>query len=756
VQIAVPDVLPVVDGVVDRIIYVGADGHTVAILATGDHEETVKVSGVVLAGLQPGETVRVHGQWVSSARHASTLRVAECERVLPATVHAIRCYLGSGLIKGIGPTIAQAIVNHFGTDTLEIIDTAPARLLEVHLIGRARQALIKQGWRDQRAIRDVMIFLQGVGVSPSLAVRIHKELGADSLRIVQEQPYQLIEHVRGVGFLTADKIALSIGVPEQSPARLQAALIHALDEQRGKAGHCYLPYSALVHAAAELVNQDIDLVRDALHRLRDQSRVVVEPSPGEKEGDEVVVFPVWVHRAETTLADNLRRLMAAPSHMPRAVVARYSAAEPGDGPQPPLSERQVDAVRMAYTRQVSILTGGPGCGKSHTVGAIAQHAKRSGATVTLAAPTGRAAKRLTELTGLRAMTVHRLMYDRYHRQDDDGGLFDVGDPLQADLVIVDEASMLDVTLAAKLTSAIPSGSHLLLVGDVDQLPSIGPGSVLHDLLDVETIPSIRLDTVYRQGPGSSIIDNAHRVVTGQQPINSNEFWFHRVEDDAIETLADLVVDIATRRLPAKQQITPHDIQVLCPAKTTDTGARNLGRLIQDKLNPHHDDRPHHWADERAFRLGDKIMPTRNDYTKGSHGVFNGSTGTITAINTDEQHIQVALDDGETVTYEFDELDELAHAYAITVHRAQGSEYPYVVIPLAKNTPFLLLQRNLLYTAITRAKKMVIIVGHEQALKAAVRKMAIRRNTLLTQRLLGLHQANPHAGTALRPSTTSQA
>ncbi len=729
-QIAVPDVLPVVDGVVDRIIYIGADGHTVAILATGDHEETVKVSGVVLAGLQPGETVRVHGQWVSSARHASTLRVVECERVLPATLHAIRCYLGSGLIKGIGPTIAQAIVNHFGTATLDIIDTAPARLLEVHLIGRARQALIEQGWRDQRAIGEVMIFLQGVGVSPSLAVRIHKELGTDSLRVVQEQPYQLIEHVRGVGFLTADKIALCVGIPEQGPARLQAALIHVLDEQRGKAGHCYLPDSALVDAAAELVNQDIDLVREALHRLRDQSRVVVEPSPT----DEVVVFPVWVHRAETTLAGNLRRLMAAPSHLPRTVTAHFGAAQPDDGPQPPLSERQADAVRMAYTQQVSILTGGPGCGKSHTVGAIAQHAKKGGATVTLAAPTGRAAKRLTELTGHRAMTVHRLVYDRYHRRDD-GGLFDVGDPLQADLIIIDEASMLDVTIAAKLTAAIPSGSHLLLVGDVDQLPSIGPGSVLRDLLDVETIPSVRLDTIYRQGPGSSIIDNAHRVVTGQEPLNSTEFWFHRVEDDDSNNLADLVVDIATRRLPTKQQVTPQDIQVLCPAKTADTGARNLGRLIQDKLNPHHDDRPHHWADERAFRLSDKVMPTRNDYTKGTHGVFNGSTGTITAINTDEQHIQVALDDGETVTYEFDELDELAHAYAITVHRAQGSEYPYVVIPLAKNTPFLLLQRNLLYTAITRAKKMVIIVGHEQALKTAVRKMAIRRNTLLTHRLL---------------------
>jgi exodeoxyribonuclease V alpha subunit len=331
------------------------------------------------------------------------------------------------------------------------------------------------------------------------------------------------------------------------------------------------------------------------------------------------------------------------------------------------------------------------------------------------------------------MTVHRLVYDRYNRPDD-GSLFDVRDALQADLIVIDEASMLDVTIAGKLVAAIPSGSHLLLAGDVDQLPSVGPGCVLNDLLDVAAIASVRLDTVYRQGPGSSIIDNANRIVTGQQPLNSAEFWFHRIDDVDNDGIPDLVVDIATRRLPAKQRAAPQDVQVLCPARSTDTGAQSIGRLIQDKLNPHRDDQPQHWADERAFRIGDKVMPVRNNYTKGTHGVFNGSTGTVTAVNTEDQQIDVLLDDGQIVSYAFDELDDLAHAYAITVHRSQGSEYPYVVVPLTTGTPHLLLQRNLLYTAITRAKKLVVVVGHERALNIALHNPARRRNTLLASRL----------------------
>lgn len=721
----------VLEGVVDRIIHVGADGHTIALLTIGERETTAKIAGMALAGLQPGETLRVSGRWATGPRHAETFRVTECEHILPATIHAIRCYLGSGLIKGIGNSIAQSIVDHFGADTLDVIDNEPHRLLDVHLIGRARQAMILEGWQEQRAIREVMLFLQGVGVSPSLAVRIHKQLGAEALRIVQQQPYQLIEHVRGIGFLTADKIALAVGVPEQSTARLQAALIHVLDEARSKAGHCYLPYSTLIRAAVDLIGQDAELIRTALHRMRDQERVVIEHAPDDE--DEVVVFLLWLHRAETTLAAHLRRLLQSSSHMPRPAVIRRGAPDPADTHEPPLSEHQEDAVRMAFTQTVSILTGGPGCGKSHTVAAIAREAKSRGAKIALAAPTGRAAKRLSDLTGLRAMTVHRLVHDRYNRLDD-GGLFDICDSTHADIIVIDEVSMLDITIADKLIRAIPSGSHLLLVGDVDQLSSVGPGCILADLLDVDTIPSVRLDRVYRQGPGSSIIESANNVVVGKMPENSTEFWFHDIDETDPSSVPDLVVDIATRRLPTKQGVSPQDVQVLCPAKSTDTGALAISRLLQDQLNPHSDDQRQFWADERAFRIGDRVMPTRNDYTKGTHGVFNGATGIVSAINVEDQHIEVRLDDGETVTYDLDELDDLAHAYAVTVHRSQGSEYPYIVIPLTTGTPHLLLQRNLLYTAITRAKKLVVVVGHRRALQLSLRNPARRRNTLLASRL----------------------
>ncbi|MCG8915690.1 ATP-dependent RecD-like DNA helicase [Actinokineospora sp. PR83] len=724
----------VVEGVVDRVIHVGPDGHTVAVLSTGESGEPVKVAGTVLAGLRPGETLRVTGRRPSTARHADTLRVLTCERVLPATVHAIRAYLGSGMIKGIGPTIAQAIVDRFGAETLTVIDTTPELLLGVSLIGRKRLATIVEGWAEQREIREVMVFLQGVGVTPGLAVRIHRHLGAEARQIVEQHPYQLIERVHGIGFRIADKIAVAVGIPERSGARMRAALLHVLDEARGKGGHCYLPREELLAAAVALVRQDPELVRDGLDELRDMGSVVVERTPALFEDE--LVFPAWLHRRESTLAENVRRLLAAPSQLPR----RAGAVAEED---PPLGQRQAEAVEMALTETLSILTGGPGSGKSHTVAALVRRAKAAGATVALAAPTGRAAKRLSELTGLRATTVHRLVHHRDNPVDD-GGLFDPNDGLSSDLVVVDEASMLDVLIAERLLRAIPEGSHLLLVGDVDQLPSVGPGAVLHDLLGVADIPSTRLDTIYRQDADSGIVSNANRVVHGRPPVNGPQFWFHDLDADKTADVAELVVDIATRRLPAKQGCTPAEVQILCPGKARATGATSLSRLAQDHRNPARDTTPEHWADDRPFRVGDKVMPTRNDPTKGDYGVFNGATATITAINKDDQQVEIALDDGQTATYDFDELETLAHAYAITVHRSQGSEYPYVVIPLTNDTPHLLLQRNLLYTAITRARKLVVIVGHRGALFRALDNRPRRRNTLLTHRLsaIGPSQAPP--------------
>jgi exodeoxyribonuclease V alpha subunit len=704
----------VVEGVVERLVHVGIDGYTVAVLTTGDKEE-VKVAGAVLLGLQPGETVRVHGHWAQGAR--PTFRVDECERVLPATVHAIRSYLGSGLVRGIGRKLADAIVDHFAEDTLTVIDRTPKRLLEVHQIGRDRMARIVTAWAEQREVREVMVFLQGVGVTPALAVRIHKKLGEQALSVVKSEPYRLVEEVWGIGFATADAIAMSVGIPEQSPERMRAALLHTLDAARTLAGHCFLPLDELLNRTVALVDQDLTLVRAALHALRRKKKVVIE------RPDDPVVFLTRLHRTETMLAENLLRLLRTPSQLP-------GQSRLVDVGTTSLDATQLAAVRMALTSTVSILTGGPGCGKSFTVRHIAAVAKAAGAKVTLAAPTGRAAKRLSELTGLPAMTVHRLL-GRRHDPEQDGGLFGVHDPMQADLIVIDESSMLDVRLADDLVDKIPDGAHLLLVGDVDQLPSVGPGCVLRDLLDVPEIPQTRLTHVYRQGPGSGITGNAVRVRDGLFPVNNNEFWFVPVEDN--NQIAETVADIATRRLPAAYGLGPNAVQVLCPGRAREVGSLHIGRLVQDTVNPHQEDQPQHWADERAFRIGDKVMPIRNNYDKGRNGVFNGTAGTVTALSLEERQLDVLLEDGETVSYDFDELEELVHAYAITVHRSQGSEYPYVVVPLSTSAGSLLLRRNLLYTAITRAKVMVVLVGQQRALRMAIERTGEPRNTALAQR-----------------------
>jgi exodeoxyribonuclease V alpha subunit len=695
------------EGVVDRLVHVGVDGYTVAILTAGERHE-VKIAGTVLLGLQPGETVRVRGEWSANG----TLRVAECERVLPATVHAIRRYLGSGLVRGIGRKLADAIVDHFGEDTLRVIDTRPQHLLEVHQIGRDRMAKIISAWADQRAVREVMVFLQGVGVSPALAVRIHRKLGEQSLQVVRKEPYRLVEEVWGIGFATADTIALAAGIPEQSPDRMQAAVLHTLHAARTGSGHCYLPVNELLERTLTLVAQDVELVRAALHSLRRKRKVVQEQD---------MVFLAWLHHTETMLADNIIRLLATPSQLP----GRPQLDADG------LDDTQREAVRMALTSTVSILTGGPGCGKSFTVRHIADTARKTGAKVTLAAPTGRAARRLSELTGMPAMTVHRLLGRRNDEPEDDGGLFDVHDPMQADLIVVDESSMLDVSLADALVDKVPAGAHLLLVGDVDQLPSVGPGSVLRDLLQVPDIPRTHLSRVYRQGSGSGITANAVRVRDGDLPENNAEFWFVPVDEP--DQIADTVVDIATRRLPAAYGIDAGQVQVLCPGRTRGSGSVHIGRLLQDVLNPHQEDQPQYWADDRSFRVGDRVMPIRNNYDKGRQGVFNGTAGTVTVMSLEDRRLDVTLEDGETVGYDFDELDELAHGYAITVHRSQGSEYPYVVVPLSTSAGMLLLRRNLLYTAITRAKVMVVLVGQRRALRLAVEHVGERRNTTLARR-----------------------
>ncbi|MEV0200384.1 ATP-dependent RecD-like DNA helicase [Nonomuraea sp. NPDC050691] len=704
-----------VDASVEQLVHVRDDGYTVARMSSdsgpGPVAPSFVATGRALAGVQPGETLRLAGRWGEHERHGGRFQVTACERIVPSTVRAIQLYLGSGLIRGIGPRLAQAIVGHFGERTLTVIDTAPERLTEVLNIGPARQGQIVEAWREQKAIAGLMVVLQGYGVSPLLAAKIYQVYGTDSADVLASDPYQLIGRVRGVAFHTADRIALQSGVPRESPQRIKAALLDRLDNAAAGGGHCFLSMTALVTQTAELVEQDPDQVRPMVDALAAERRVVVEAGP-----DQVIVYAKELHAREVKLAGELGRLWQARSTLPM----RPFTEDLG------LHDDQRAAVTMALTSTVSVLTGGPGCGKSHTVRVIAATVRAMGGTVTLAAPTGKAAKRLSELTGLPAMTVHRMLA---HQPDPDA-LFDQA-PAQADLVVVDEASMLDLHLATRLCSAIPSGGHLLLVGDSDQLPSIGPGSVLADVLRVEEIPRVRLTHVFRQAEGSGIIRGAHLIRAGELPPlpGGGGFWFEELDDPA--AVAERVVHLATVAIPRKQGVEPGQVQVLCPMRKGAAGTAELGRLIQDRLNPARDGAPEHWSGSSVYRVGDRVMPIRNNYDKG---VFNGETGTVTRLVPEERLLEIRIDDGDTVTYGFDELDDLTHAYAISVHRSQGSEYPFVVAPIVVEAGGVMLRRRLLYTLVTRARAWVVLVGERKALELAVHRLGGRRNTGLPRRL----------------------
>lgn len=717
------------EAAVERLIFVRADEYTVARLLSEEQGEFT-AAGAALAGVQPGSVVLLRGRWTQHSRFGTQLSAASCECVLPSHIRGIRMYLGSGLIRGIGPNLAAAIVEHFGEDTLKVIDADPERLTEVNGIGGVRKDRIVSSWVGQKVIRDLMVVLQGFGISPLMAAKIYTEFGADSLAVVREDPYRLIEKVRGIGFAIADKIALASGVAEQDPKRLRAALTDRLDAAR-REGHCYVNHTRLLLDAARLVGQDRELVRVEMDQLAAQRAVIVEsdpnPDPEDAGPSATVVFAKALHNTERALAAAITKLLHAGSDVP---VAARKRAETLDADHPDLHEGQQAAVRMALTHTVSVLTGGPGCGKSHTVKTIAQIVKACGGRVTLAAPTGKAAKRLSELAGMPAMTVHRLVADLPDADPD--ALFD-DSPLMADLIVVDEASMLDVFLGLKLARQVPAGTHLLLVGDVDQLPSIGPGSVLKDLLRVPDVPRTGLTHVFRQGEGSAITANAHLIRAGRMPNpRTSEFWFDEVEDPA--RVAERIVEIATVRIPASHSVPPSDVQVLAPTRRGVTGTVELGRRLQERLNPADPDKSEHWAGAAVFRIGDKVMPIRNDPNKGSSGIFNGTTAIVSGLDPQSRTVQLRTDDGDFAVYDFEELDDLLHAYAISVHRSQGSEYPYVVAPLTTETGPLMLYRNLLYTLVTRARKLVVLVGQRRALEIAVHNAGRDRNTALAQRL----------------------
>lgn len=731
--------MAVLEGVLERITYANEEnGYTVARVDTGrGGGDLLTVVGSLL-GAQVGESLRMEGRWSSHSQYGKQFTVENYTTVLPATIQGIRRYLGSGLIKGIGPVMADRITTHFGVDTLDIIEQQPKRLVEVPGLGPKRTKMIAAAWEEQKAIKEVMVFLQGVGVSTSIAVRIYKKYEDASISVVKNQPYRLAADVWGIGFLTADKIAQAVGIPHDSPERVKAGLQYALSQSTDQ-GHCFLPEERLIADGVKLLQVDTGLVIECLAELAEDPEGVVREKVPSPEGGEPVtaVYLVPFHRAEVALAAQVQRLLRTPEdRMPAfqdvdwAKALTWLAGRTGAT----LAPEQEAAVRLALSRKVAVLTGGPGCGKSFTVRSVVELARAKRAKVVLAAPTGRAAKRLSELTGAEASTVHRLL----ELKPGGDAAYDRDRPLDADLVVVDEASMLDLLLANKLFKAVAPGAHLLLVGDVDQLPSVGAGEVLRDLLaEGGPVPAVRLTTIFRQAQKSGVVTNAHRINTGTPPLTQGLDDFFLFVEDETEQAGVLAVDVAARRIPAKFGLDPRrDVQVLAPMHRGPAGAGALNGLLQQAITPGRPDLPEKRVGGRVFRVGDKVTQIRNNYDKGENGVFNGTVGVVTALDLDEQRLTVLTDEDEEIGYDFDELDELAHAYAMTIHRSQGSEYPAVVIPVTRSA-WMMLQRNLLYTAVTRAKKLVVLVGSRQAIGQAVRTVSAgRRCTALDYRLSG--------------------
>jgi exodeoxyribonuclease V alpha subunit len=722
------------EAVLERVTYANEDtGYTIARASpAGSGSELLTLVGPLL-GAQVGESLSLTGRWSSHPKYGRQFEVWSYRTVLPATVQGIERYLGSGLIKGVGPKTAAKIVAHFGAETLEVIDADASRLAEVPGLGPKRTKAIAAAWEEQRAIKEVMVFLQSVEVSTSLAVRVYKQYGDAAIGVVKNEPYRLANEVWGIGFKTADSIARAVGIPHDSPERIKAALQYTLS-QASDAGHCFLPAPNLVADTVALLGLEPGPVAKALQELADAGEHVIADDVPAKDSLVPARYLAPFFHAERGLAAGLLALLRAGEDRLDAFanvdwdkafawLRRRSDAE--------LAPEQSQAVRLALTEKVAVLTGGPGCGKSFTVSSIVALARAKGAKVMLAAPTGRAAKRLAELTGFEARTLHRMLELR------PGGdaAYDRGNPLDVDLLVVDESSMLDTILANKLVKAIPPGAHLLLVGDVDQLPSVGAGEVLRDLLAAPAVPRVRLTRIFRQAAESGVVANAHRVNQGQVPELDGypDFFWFACDDN--ELVADRVVEIVARRIPAKFGFHPvRDVQVLTPMHRGGPGAGNLNTRLQEALTPAREGLPERRHGGRVFRVGDKVIQIRNNYGKGRAGVFNGTVGLVQAIDTVAQTLTIRTDEDEDVDYEFTELDEIVHAYAVTVHRSQGSEYPAVVIPVTTSA-WTMLQRNLIYTAITRAKRLVVLVGSKQALAVAVRtKGTGKRHTGLTHRL----------------------
>lgn len=704
--------LQTLEGVLDRLVFTGeTSDFVVARLTVRGRSDPVTVVGN-LPEPHPGENLVLKGQWEFDKKFGEQFRFQEAQASAPSTVRGIEKYLSSNLIKGIGPQMAARITAVFGERTLDVIEERPEDLLKVPGIGRVRAQKISEAFREQKNIREVMLFLQTHGVSPTYALKIFKKYGKAAVEVVTRNPYCLATDIRGIGFRSADRIAGSLGIDMRSPLRAAAGILHVLDEMQTE-GHVYFPLQKLLDKARDLLGIDVRILEVALKALSQSRQVTLEDDR---------VYPSVMADRENSVAERIRDLIAAPRLLPPIKVdAAVTWVEGRTGIT--LSSAQKRAIADALEHKVLIITGGPGTGKTTLLQSLIGILEAKRLRVALAAPTGRAAKRLSEATGREAKTLHRLLE---YAPGGAGFQRGVGNPLDADIVVVDEVSMVDISLMHYLLCAVPSQATLLLVGDADQLPSVGPGNVLADLIDSGKIHVVRLETVFRQARTSLIVTNAHLVNQGNMPINQisgdglTDFYLIERDDpdDALRILKEMVV----RRIPDRFGLSPlDDVQILSPMHKGTLGTENLNRELRGMLNPSglplRGDR---------FRVGDRVMQARNNYDKE---VFNGDVGKIVSFDSEWAEAVVEFE-GRAVTYHASEMDEMILAYAVTVHKAQGSEYPAVIIPVTTQH-YVLLRRNLLYTAMTRGKRLVIIVGSPRALKMAV------ENRIVEPRYTGL-------------------
>lgn len=731
--------------VVERITYQNEEnGYTVIKCLVKGFSDLVTVVGN-MPDVHVGSVLNLGGSWRVDSKYGRQFQMETFEETLPATVYGIEKYLGSGLVKGIGPKFAKRIVNKFGANTLEIIETEPDKLLEVDGIGKVRVERIKKSWVEQKEIKNIMLFLQGHNVSTSHATKIYKQYGNESIKVVQENPYRLADDIWGIGFKTADTIASKLGFEHDKYVRLRSGLLYTLN-QLADEGHCYATRDMLLKSGSEMLSVDeshISMTLDEMIRSKDVITDVIPPKEGEEQGTAIYLPPFYY--SEIGVAKRLNAIMsnAGSIHINTDGLAQRIQAKT----RMQYDDIQIQGILSAVQNKMLVLTGGPGTGKTTTTLGIITAFREAGARILLAAPTGRAAKRLSEATGMEAKTIHRLLESKppegYKRNEEN--------PLEGDVLIVDECSMIDVMLMYNLLKAVPDTMTLILVGDIDQLPSVGAGNVLRDIIDSDCIPVVRLTRIFRQAQTSRIIMNAHRINKGQMPDISNgkqsDFFFidmdKEIERQGLATgdsavIADVsarqIVTLVNDKLPKYYRIPSREIQVLTPMQKGLVGATNLNQMLQQAINKNETGLK---RGGYVYKVNDKVMQIRNNYDKD---VYNGDIGTITSIDMEERSLKVNID-GKDVEYDVSELDELTLAYATTIHKSQGSEYPIVVIPVLMNH-YVMLQRNLIYTGITRAKKVLVLVGTRKALSYSIHNVVVqKRNTMLKERIKGIRSIN---------------